>query len=82
MFRAELTADEVVALHYGRGGREVIVVDGTSIGWDELERESCAPAEALASWRAAGERWEEQKQRRQRRSDCSRCGGRLEAREP
>jgi hypothetical protein len=93
VFRTELDPIEVVALHDERGEQEVIVdvgrlefntsivVDGTSIELDELEPERCAPAEALASWRAAGERWEEQKQRRLRRLLQQRRR-KLEAREP
>jgi hypothetical protein len=71
VFDVALLPEEIVALHDGRDEQEVlveprllelneapIVVDGTTITLADLAADSHAPAEVLASWRAAGERYE------------------------
>jgi hypothetical protein len=79
VFSVALLPEEIVALYDVRGEQEVIVdpamlelnegpikVDGTTMMLAELAPDSTAPAGALADWQAAGQRYEAQKQQRQR----------------
>jgi hypothetical protein len=71
VFKLAATPEDIIALHNERREQEVllepvaldqltheIVVEGTGITLDELEPDSRAPEEALARWRAAGQRYE------------------------
>jgi hypothetical protein len=69
VFQCVFFPHEIVALHDGRGEQEVLVdlamlqwnewitVDGTGIDRADLVSDSSPPADALADWRAAGQRY-------------------------